>query len=554
MTPPIILDHATGEPLKQLSMGGALEGAERNHRETVNWSPPMLSPDRAINGVKSMADARGSDMVRNDGYAYGVSALHKDNIVGSQYRLNAQPNWRALGIPEEIGKKWAEEFQVVVEARFNTVAESPSCYFDASALNTFTGLIRLGVCGWTMTGEVLGTCEWIKDPRRPFKTAIQMISPDRLTNPNGMSDDRFLRRGIRKNIYGQPLSYSIRMTHPSENYDANSFTWKEVPAMKPWGRRQVIHIFEQMFPDQSRGVAEMVSVLKQMKMTKKFQDVVLQNAVINASYAAAIESELPTSDVFAAMGAGGDPVQGMQDYLGAYMGSLSQYLNGASNIQIDGAKIPHFFPGTKLNLQPMGTPGGVGTNFEESLLRHIAAGLGVSYEQLSRDYTKTNYSSARASMNETWKGMQGKKKTVSDRMATEIYALWLEEEINAGSIPLPPGKTSDWFYEPMVKDALIQCSWIGASRGQIDEMKETQAALLRIAGGLSTYEIESARLGKDFREIFEQRERENRMMAERGLTFSTNVVKPNGDNEDNASSPKKKKGEDDQNDGDDTDE
>lgn len=350
---------------------------------------------------------------------------------------------------------------------------------------------------------------------------MQLISPDRLSNPNNAADDRFLRRGIRKDINGRPLSYCFRMAHPSEVYDFNSMIWREVPAEKPWGRKQVIHILEQRLPDQSRGIADMVAALKQMRMTKNYQEITLQNAVVNASYAAAIESELPSQEVFATLGAGSNsPINGMQDYLQFYLGAMASYLDKSKNIAVDGVKIPHLFPGTKLNLKPVGTPGGIGSGFEESLLRHTAAALGLSYEQFSRDYTKTNYSSARASMNETWKFMQSRKKMVADRYATNVYALWLEEEIAAGNIPLPKGKKRDWFYEPLVKDALTQCSWIGASRGQIDEVKETDAALSRIDGGLSTYEKECARLGEDFRAVFEQRAREKKMMDDLGIYFS----------------------------------
>ncbi|WP_412543863.1 phage portal protein [Pseudomonas aeruginosa] len=149
--------------------------------------------------------------------------------------------------------------------------------------------------------------------------------------------------------------------------------------------------------------------------------------------------------------------------------------------------------------------------------------MGLSYEQFTRDYTKTNYSSARASMTETWKFMQSRKKAVADRFATFVYLLWLEEEINAGNIPLPRGKKASWFYEPLVKDALGACSWIGASRGQIDELKETQAALLRIKSGLSTYEIEAAKLGMDWRDLFAQRAREERLAAKYKLVFSMNA-------------------------------
>lgn len=519
MENPIIIEHA---PVEKTALGGALEGAEKNSRETMRWNPSMGSPDRIINSVKPMADARSRDMTDNDGYASGASSIHKDNIVGSQYMLNAKPNYKMLGVDEA----WAEEFQQIVEARFNTIGDSESAWLDAARRNTFTGLVRLAVGGFVVSGEVLATSEWMRELNRPFKTAIQMLSPDRLSNPNGVSDDHFLRRGVLRDKYGRPLKAFIRSAHPSDMYtNTEMYKWVEVPFEKPWGRKQVIHIIEQRLPDQSRGISDMVAVLKQMKMTKQFQEITLQNAVVNASYAAAIESELPSGEVFSAIGANqSDPIAGMMQYFGTYMAGLSDYLDGSKNLQIDGVKIPHLFPGTKLHMQPVGTPGGVGSNFEESLLRYTAAGLGLSYEQFSRDYTKTNYSSARASMNETWKFMQSRKKMVADRFATNVYALWLEEDIANGNVPLPKGKTREWFYEPLVKDALTQCAWIGASRGQIDEKKETDAAIARIEGGLSTYEKECARLGEDFREVFKQRSREKKLMETLDVSFGSSAA------------------------------
>ena len=504
------------------AVGGGLEGATRTSRETFNWNPAVIAPDLQINPAKEMADARSRDSVQNDGYAMGAVYTHRDSIVGSQYLLNCQPNIDVLGATEE----WAEEFQRIVEGRFNLMAESEECWFDASRINTFTGLIRLGVGGFMMTGEVLGTAEWIREQQRPFSTAIQMVSPSRLCNPDMRWDDKYLRRGVQRGERGEPLGYWIKLTHPGSffmNDPQDEMRWAFVPARKPWGRRQVIHIIEQLQPDQTRGVADMVSVLKQMRMTKKFQDVTLQNAVVNASYAAAVESELPREVVFGSMGAG---QAGFSDMLGGYMSALQAYVGSSNNIAIDGVKMPHLFPGTKLNLKPMGTPGGVGTDFEESLLRHTAAALGLSYEQFSRDYSKTNYSSARASMGETWKFMQGRKKAVADRMAKAIYVLWLEEEINAGNIPLPPGKNASLFYDPVMREALTCCDWIGASRGQIDELKETQSAVMRINSGLSTYEKECARLGEDYRRIFRQAAREKKLMEKHGISFDKEAKKP----------------------------
>lgn len=504
-------------PLKKVALGGGVEGAERTTREMARWTPPLISPDQQFAMTRDLAVSRSQNMVQNDGYAMGAIQIHRDSIVGSQYRLNAKPNWLVLGATEE----WAEEFQTHVEAHFNLVADSPENWFDASRTNTLTSLVRLAVTGFMMTGEVLSTVEWIRENGRPFNTAIQMISPVRLSNPEGMMDSDIIKSGIKQNAYGKPLGYYIQKTFPGDFTGANNWGWAYVPATKPWGRRQVIHIIEQLLPGQSRGVSEMVSVLKQMRMTRNFQEITLQNAVVNASYAAAIESELPSDVVFGQLGVG-QPAFG--DILSTYMTSLLDYTSGAKNISIDGVKIPHLFPGTKLKMQPMGTPGGIGGEFEESLLRNTAAALGLSYEQFSRDYTKTNYSSARASMGETWKFMMSRKKMVADRFASAVYMLWMEEQINAGNLPLPPGKDASWFYEPLVKDALCSAEWIGASRGQIDEKKETEAAILRIKNGLSTYEKEIARLGDDWREVFTQRAREEKIIEEKELNFTGQPV------------------------------
>lgn len=509
------------KPVTQHAIGGGLEGAERLDRETFSWMPAIISPDQQINPRKDMADARGRDMIQNDGYAMGAVNTHRDSIIGAQYRLNAKPLGKLIGATDG----WEEEFQEIVELRFNTLMDSPECYIDAAGSNTLTGLLRLAVGGFVMTGEVLATVEWKRAVNRPFRTALQMVAPTRLSNPNGLPDSPTLRRGVHRDMYGDALGYHIRVAHPTEWFDPRVFEWKYVEARKPWGRRQVIHIIEALQPDQTRGIADMVTVLKNMKMTKKFSDIVLQNAVVNATYAASIESELPSDMVYASMGSNQNA---MGDLLGQYMTALQKYSDGSTNIAIDGVKMPHLFPGTKLSLKPMGTPGGVGTEFEASLLRHTAAALGMSYEQFSRDYTKTNYSSARASMGETWKYMQSRKKVVADRMASHAYILWMEEEINAGNLPLPKGKSKDIFYDPIMREALTNATWIGASRGQIDEMKETQSAVLRINSGLSTYEAECARLGDDFRTVFKQRAREEAMIKKLGLTFSQDATKPGG--------------------------
>lgn len=515
---------------------GVHEAADRTNSAIQLWAPPLQSADADILPEKPIIDARARNIIANDAFVHGGQNLHKDNIVGAHYLLNARPSSRVLfGKQDDI---WEEEFQEEVEEKWELYADSPDNWIDAARQNNLTQMVRMAVGIHLMGGEFLSTAEWITDDGSEFATAIQMVELDRLcTRQDDVASmmDPQVRAGVRFNRRGAPIAYQIRTTQQNDYgvrlYRDNLPKWKEIPVRKPWGRLQVIHMFETLRPEQTRGITEMASALDAMKKTHVWRDVNIQHAVTQSLYAAAITSELPTDMVFAQLGGGSasaDAIeQAVTNYAEGYLGSVSQYVGKAQGLQIDGVRIPHLYPGTKLELMSAGKGGPLGQEFEQSLLRYIAASMGVSYEQLSRDYTNTNYSSARAAMTETWKFMQSRKKMIADRFATIAYRLWLEEAVNSGQIEtakgLPiysaprPGRR--YGHLSLKFDALSRCDWIGASRGQIDEGKETDAAIARINAGLSTAEDELARLGKDWRKVFRQIRREQEMRKALGLVL-----------------------------------
>ena len=513
---PEVISLVGDRPGKPMAVG-AYDGADRRNRDIATWQPVLRSADVEIDEAKLMGDARSRDAQRNDAYMRGGLNFGRDSIVGGMFLLNSKPDYSVLGLDEA----WAEEYSAEVETKFTLWAESINCWVDASRMNTFTGLIRLAVGIFGVGGEVLASVEWLRDggATRPFSTAIQMTDTDRLSNPNGEMNTKLLRNGVVKNGFGAPQGYHIRRAHPVDFYDPDSWQWDYVPIRKPWGRLQMIHIIEQTRASQTRGISDLISALKEHRMTKRFRDVVLQNAVVNSSYAASVESELPTDQVFTALGGSTNPeawAEAARDYGVGFLGTIEEYAKGAAGLVLDGVRIPHLFPGTKLNLHPAGKGGPLGTEFENSLLRYLSASLGISYEEFSNDYSKSNYSSIRAAMSKTWKTMQSRKRMVADRFASIIFRLWLEEAINAGEITTLTSSAPN-FYEGLNADAYSTCEWVGASRGQIDELKETQAAVLRIQQKLSTREEELGRLGKDWRKVLLQQAREQREMERLGL-------------------------------------
>jgi len=500
-------------------MMGAYEGASRFDNTLALWSPPMASADSAIDADKDIGDARTLDIQRNDGYAQSGQALHKDNIVGHMFLFNSKPSTSVLRLDET----WEREFQEEVENKFMLTAESPGHYLDASRNNTLTAQVRLAIGVYAQAGEFLATAEWMRnDSTRPCQTAIQAIDVARLKTPYEYQNDENVRQGLRRDRFGAILGGYIRDKHPGEFFpmsNGNFDSYKYIRAKKPWGRNQLIYIREQMRPGQTRGISEIVAGLKELKITKKFRDVTLQNAVTNAMYAAAVESELPSETVFQQLGGGNmtDPGEAVSNYASQYLSAVSEYTGGARNMHIDGVKIPHLFPGTKLNLMPAGKVGGIGQDFEKSLLRYISSILGVSYEQLSKDYSETNYSSARAAMVEAWKFMMSRKRVIADAYANIVLRLWFEEMVGKGELDTMKFSKAPNIYEGLNMDAYLRGEWIGASRGQIDELKETQAAVLRIKYQLSTHEDELAKQGKDWRKVNQQLKREKDDREEKGL-------------------------------------
>jgi len=521
-----IAEAVGGTDLVPMAMGGAIEGANRRDMAFATWAPALQSVDADILPNKRTSDARTADLVRNDGYVQAGSRINRNSIVGALYLLNMKPEMHVLGFEDET---WVDEFTEEVESKYTLDAEGPDCWLDATRKMSVTQQVRLAIASVVLTGESLSTSEWIRAKDRPFRTAIQMIDANRLQQPWNVTPQDNVRGGVAMDGYGAPIGYHIVDNNALgySYFTASGFfnETKYIPIRKPWGRKMVNHIVEMERPHQTRGLAQMVTGLMETKMLKQFRKVTLQNAITGAMYAATIESERPPDVIYQALG------QGQHDYAAIntewstqYLAAVSAYIAAAKGVQLDGVKIPHLFPGEKLNLRPVGEPGGVGQDFEVSLLRYLSTILDVTYEDLSRDYSETNYSSQKGGINASMKGMMARKKFVADNQATFTFVNWFEEQVNNGEIESMKYSRLPNMYEPRMMNAYTACDWIGAGRGQIDEIKETQAAALRIQAGLSTYEEELGKQGKDWRKVFKQIAREQKLIKLLGIELNLSAT------------------------------
>lgn len=476
------------------------------------WTPQLKSLDAALLPNLNLGNARAEDVTRNNAFAANGVQLHIDNIVGHLFRLSYKPRWRRLGITDEDARAFADD----VEAWWMEYAEDPiGCWLDAERKRTATMMVREAVGTHTRLGEVTAAAEWISRPGTSMRTAVRMVSPKRVSNPNRQRDTGRLRGGVEFDQYGAATAYHVRQFGNGGLGMGTGYgnDWRRVEREAANGRLKFIHVFEPTEDGQARGANQFLAVLEQSHMLPKLQHTKLQNAIVNAMYAATIESEMGTEAAMEIIGADGNDASKVAANIGRYMMAINSFHSGSA-LKMNGVRVPHLWPGEKLHLQTSGNVDNGFTDLESSILRWMSAGLNVPYEPFARDYRQSTYSSARASMMEGWRYYMGRRKVIASRFATHLFVLAFEEALQRRELTLPRRATRG-FYE--ARAAWCACEWIGAGRLAIDGLKEVKEAVLRIESGLSTYEKELALMGEDYQETFAQQVREMQERREAGL-------------------------------------
>ena len=493
-----------GRPLMQAT---AYQAGDRFAREMSSWTPRVRSADAELLPEMGTIVGRTRDLVRNYGLASGAVQMHLDNVIGSGLRLSAKPDYRSLGLDAEWSAEWARG----TESAFRQWAYDIDKQCDAGQRLNLAGMLGQAYRSYLTRGEIFAVIEWLPERSGPWSTAIQMIATERVSNPHGQFDSHGLRAGIEIDAHGAATAYHVRSTGTGAGHwalmDGSSEQWSRVPTRTAWGRRQMLHIYDQEEAGQTRGKSNFASVLGKMKMLARFEAVTLEAAVINSMFAAVIESDM--GNAVEALGA----MPGEDNLLARYAESQDQY-GSTDRIQYDGANIVSLLPNERLRMVTPEHPSGDFDPFEKSFLRQLSGGLNLSYEQLSRDYSQTNYSGARAGLLESWKHFTARRELIGGEFATQVYALWLEEAMDKGVVIAPPG-APDYH---AAKTAWTRCKWIGPGKSHIDPLKEGKADALANDRGWLTLEQACADRGFDWEDNLDQIERERHEMERRGLT------------------------------------
>jgi lambda family phage portal protein len=480
------------------------KGASLDSQETFAWRPPLTSAESATLYDRVWANSRADDLARNDPHAVAAITRLTDMIVGAGIRLAPRPNARALGLdPSKPGdRKILKEFSAKLKSEWELFARDPRFFNDAQRRYGLNTQLRLMCKTWRRRGETTAYLTWKNSPGARYATCLRVIDPDRLCNPMGQADTLWMRGGISYDDDGVPIAYHVRNGHPSDWFRyAQLLKWTTVPRTTPWGRPVFIHAMEPDREDQSRSITPFAALMTRLRMISKFADAELANATVNALFAAFVHSNLPIAEAS----------QAFTPQATTFADKRHDYWR-RNPARVNGVRIPVLPIGDEIKINSASRPTGSFPHFQTAFLQSIAASMGISYEQLSMDWSKTNYSSARAALNEVWRHIEAQFSVFIEQVMVPIYYAFAEEAFDRGYLAPVNGIE----FEDM-PGAYLGARWIGPGRGYVDPVKEAQAAGIRMDQLTSTLEDECAEMGNDWEDVLDQAFDEKEELAARGL-------------------------------------
>jgi len=139
----------------------------------------------------------------------------------------------------------------------------------------------------------------------------------------------------------------------------------------------------------------------------------------------------------------------------------------------------------------------------------LGAGLGMPYEIILRDFSKTNYSSARASLGQAYRIFRAWQQLIVDAYCQPVWAQLLEEAYYMGELPAPG-------FEKYIHE-YTRAQWITPGWQHVDPLKEAKAQELLVNNNFMSRSEVCASLGTDWEAVALQRQRESETDEDLGI-------------------------------------
>ena len=443
-------------------------------RRTAGWTPASSDINTLVFRSADTLRARSRDMVRRNPWATNSLDAFVANCIGTGIKPQSQHPDASVG--DQIQKLWL---------RWTDEA-------DATGLTDFYGLQALACRSVMEAGE----CFIRLRPRLPkdglsVPLQLQLLESEHL--PANLTwrfeNGNYVRAGIEFNGIGKRVAYHLYREHPGDALNPMaSMEIVRVPA------GSMLHLFRPLRPGQLRGQPWLTQVLIKLHELDQYDDAELVRKKTAAMFAGFVTKNAP------------------QDSL---LGESVAEANGVALAGLEPGTLQVLLPGEDVKFS---SPADVGATYETFMrvqLRSIAAGMGITYEQLTGDLTGVNYSSIRAGLLEFRRRCeQFQHQVIVFQMCRPIWRGFIDAAVLSGALPQAPDITPYYGVK-----------WIPPGFAWVDPLKDIKAQTMAVRAGFKSRAEVVSEQGYDAEEIDREIAADNARADSLGLAYDSDPRK-----------------------------
>lgn len=444
-------------------------------RLNSGWTPINSTAELTNQGERDRIRARARDLERNSDIEEAIISTFERNVVGSGFQLQAKTD--------------DEEFNKNAQELFTKWQKAKNC--DISERFSFFEMQNLSIRRTKVDGGLLFIKNYESNGILPF--CLQMREVDEIDESifsytNKTNDGNRIINGIEVDKYNRHVAYYIKQMSPDGliNYES-----KRIDA------KNVIYLNRLKRPSQVREISELATTATRIRDINEFAESVSVKERILACLTVFIKKNNPGN------GHGRQVPE-----------NIITNQENENQRKLGSGVITELAPGEDAQVI---NPNGQASNAKEFVMfqqRLAGAGQGLSYESTSRDYSQTNYSSARQGLLEDWKTYEFWQLIMIQKFLDEVYEEFIVSAVLSGKIQI---KFNEFFNN---KEKYLKHEWIASGWSWIDPLKEAKANEIALATGQATLEEILAGQGKDWKAVLAQRAKELEEMKKLGLDFT----------------------------------
>jgi lambda family phage portal protein len=450
------------------------------NRLVADWVTSSTSADVEIRGsIRKLRD-RSRQVARDNEWAVNAIQSIGNNVVGEGIRLQAQ-------VKQLRGGKLDERTNDLIEAAWEKWTQKQNC--DVRGVCSFEDIEKLLVNSTNESGEVMVRFVTQVMGNSKVPLALELIESDQLDDtyndilPNG----NYVKMGVEKNQWGRPIAYHLFAAHPGD--DGFQSVYQRYPRRIRVPAEEISHFFPMKRVGQTRGVPIMAAALMRLHQMAGFEEAEVINARATSclmGFVQTPEGEMPHDDV---------------DETGE---RVTEFQPGA---------FKQLGPGETINVPDLHHPNGQLESFIRANLRAIAAGSGLSYETISKDYSQSNFSSTRQALLEDRKNYRIIQKWLIRNFHQIVFDRWLDLAVLSGELKLKNYEQNPDLYKV--------CRWLAPGWSWIDPLKDVQANREAVRSGFKSISEVISENGGDTEEVFAQIRRERELAKEYGIVLDS---------------------------------